>query len=518
MAVTVDVNKQSAPPVTFGGRKRWWARARFVVGTFLCFYILIVANIITFRHPLRFDFTEERMHSLSRATFDKLELVQEEVLIVYPQLHQPDNNVNVAEMRVLKRTRLLLREYMARQPLIKIAAELDVFGDPERWEQVRDEFDLDKSQVNRFIFFTGKGQSFRQTVTPRDLARFGAAPDPLIDIPEIKGYRGEKAITDAITRLITQERRNVYFVQDKGGPTLNPQASQAGGPDGLNALEHELSTEGMDVRELSIGLVKTIPDDCALLVIAGSFQPYSADEIRVIDRYLHGGGPLLVTLGPRRTGIEDLLEDWRVKVLDDKVQGRIVFPGRKVATTQVPARVFNRLHPVTKVFVNVPRFDFLLDSPRPLQPGRMGKGLESTGILEIRSTDGVESYYLVPADKTEALRAPGNFTVGMVVSQAVPERPPPGFQRLDTRILVMGGTSFLTDRMLRGASHRDLLMNGVAWLLGEEEKATVSGTEWAKRTLRTDPAINSFLFWVPIFLLPGVFLSIGAFLSFLRRT
>jgi hypothetical protein len=517
VAVTVEVNKQPSAPATFAGSKRLWARVRFVVGTFLCFYILVVVNIITFRHPVRFDFTAERVHSLSQATLDKLELVQQEILVVYPQFVQPGNNVNVAELRVLDRTRLLLSEYMARQPLIKMAAEVDVFGDPERWVQILDEFDLEKSQVNRFIFFTGKDQSFSQTVTPRDLARFGTPADPVMDIPEIKGYRGERAITDAITRLIGQERRNVYLVQDKGGPTLVPQASQAQGPGGLNALVHELATEGMDVRPLSLGLVKQIPDDCALLVIAGSFQPYSPDEIRVVDRYLHGGGRLLVTLGPRRTGIEDLLEDWRVKVLDDKVQGQISFPGRKIATFDVPARAFNKLHPITKVFVNVPRFEFTLDRPRPLEPGRMGKGLETTGILEVRSAD-KESYYLVPDDRTKALPPPGNFTVGMVVTQEVPARPPPGFQRLDTRILVIAATSFLTDQSFRRASHRDLLMNGVAWLLGEEEKATVSGSEWATRTLPTDPAISSFLFWVPIFLLPGLFLAVGAFLSFLRRT
>lgn len=518
MAVTVGVDKQSTPPLTFGARKRWWSRARFALGAFLCFYILIVVNIIIFRHPARFDFTAESMHSLSKATLDKLKLIREEILVVYPRFQQPNNNVNFAEVRVLERTRLLLREYMARQPLIKIAAELDVFSDPERWVQVRNEFDLDESQVNRFIFVTGSGRSFRQTVTPRDLARFGAVADPLMEIPEIKGYRGEKAVTDAITRLIAQERRNVYLIQDKGGPTLNPQASQAGGPDGLNALAHELATEGMDVRELSIGLVKRIPDDCALLIIAGSYQPYSAAEIRVVDRYLHAGGRLLVTLGPRRTGLEDLLEDWSVKVIDDSVQGRIDLPGTSVATREVPVRSFSRIHPITKVFVNVPRFDFLLDHPRPLEPGRRGKGLESMGILEVRSTEKGESYYLVPDDRRKALGAPGDFTVGMVVAQEVPERPPPGFQRLNTRILVMGGSSFLTDRKFFRASHRDLLMNGVAWLLGEEEKVTVSGTEWAKRTLRTDPSIKSFLFWIPIFLLPGVFLSIGAFVSFLRRT
>ena len=43
------------------------------------------------------------------------------------------------------------------------------------------------------------------------------------------------------------------------------------------------------------------------------------------------------------------------------------------------------------------------------------------------------------------------------------------------------------------------------------------GQAWAERMLKSSPGVQRFLFWVPIFLLPGVFLCMGAFVYYLRR-
>ncbi len=252
-------------------------------------------------------------------------------------------------------------------------------------------------------------------------------------------------------------------------------------------------------------------------MIAGPFQPYSKGELQVIDAYLRGGGRLLVALGPRRTGLEDLLKEWGGEGLEGKVQAQMQTTLDRIATAEVTARVFDRQHAATQVFQNVPRFEVQLVLPRPLAGGGAGKGLETTALLSARSGGG-QDFFLVPDREARELPKPEDFQLAVAVEQRVPERPPPGFQRLGTRILVVGSSSFLSDQYFLRASHRDFLMNGAAWLLGEEEKATVSGQDWAERVLRTDPSIQRFLFWVPIFLLPAAFLCMGAFVYYLRRT
>ena len=62
-------------------------------------------------------------------------------------------------------------------------------------------------------------------------------------------------------------------------------------------------------------------------------------------------------------------------------------------------------------------------------------------------------------------------------------------------------------------------MNSLAWLLGEEEQATVSGEEWTESMLPMgDATARKFLLWVPLGLLPATFLAFAALVFFARRT
>ena len=509
--------KASPPSATFSAQSRWGARASLLVGLFLSVYILFVANGIIFRHPVRFDLTEEKLLSLSKDSLERLKLIKEPIEVVIPTLLLKENPDHLAQHEVLARARLLLNEYLAAQPLLTIAAEVDVLARPDRWERIRADYKLESSQVNRFIFVAGSAKERRQTVTPGDLAFFAPARDPAVDVPQVKAFRGERAITDALSRIMTQDRRAVYFTQDKGEAQFRPKNERAIGVGGIRALLSELDSQGLEGRPLAISGLREIPADCSALVIAGANQPFAPDELRVLDGYLQGGGKLLVALGVRRTGLEGLLEDWSVKVPDGQVQSYIDTQLSKTSHAIVAARQFSRSHPATSIFVNVPRFEVQLELPRPLTASGKGKGLEAEPILGAASQRGLE-YYLVGLPDSKGLPKPDDFDLVLAVSQHVPERPPPGFQRLETRIIAAGSSTFLSDQYFLRSSNRDFLMNSLGWLLGDEVRSTSGSAEWANRTLHMDAAIEKYLFWVPIFLLPGVFLTAGALVYFARRT
>ncbi len=509
--------KKTAARASFSTRKRWSMRLSFLVGLFLAFYSLFLANGIVFRHPVRIDLTEEKLLSLSRDSLERLKLITEPVEVVIPTLLLRDNPDHLAQHDVLTRARLLLSEYLAAQPLIQVAAEVDVLEHPDRWERIRAEYKLESSQLNRFIFFAGKGRERRQTVTPNDLAFFGSVRDPGTDVPEVKAFRGERAITSALNRLVTVDRRAVYFTQDKGEAQFRPTSEKAVGVGGIRVLLGELDSQGLEGRPLSITGLREIPVDCSVLVIAGASQIFLPEELRVIDAYLERGGKLLVALGVRRTGIESCLEDWGVRVLEGQVQSYIDTPLSKTSHAVVAARQFSRSHPATSIFVNVPRFEVQLELPRPLVPGGKGKGFDAAPILSAVSHRGVD-YYLVGLPGSRELPKPADFDLVLAVSQVIPERPPPEFQRRDTRLVVTGSATFLGDQYFLRSSNRDFLMNCLRWLLGDEVRSTEGGTEWTKRTLRTDPSIERYLFWVPIFLLPGIFLTAGVLVYHVRRT
>ena len=178
------IGRDSRTVTSFGRGRRWLRRLNIAACVVLTLYILVPLNVIVYRHPLRLDLTQERLYSLSSATLSRLELVSEEIRVVFPFFVERENLVQVAHYRVLERARTLLDQYAIAQPLIKVVAEVSVYSEPDRWKQVSDDFDLSPIQWNRLIFFSGEGNNFRQTLTPQDLASFTpvatAGPRPCI--------------------------------------------------------------------------------------------------------------------------------------------------------------------------------------------------------------------------------------------------------------------------------------------------------------------------------------------------
>ena len=78
--------ESKTPPRTFGTGRRLSGVGDFILSFFLALYVLLLWNIIVFRHPVRLDLTRDRIHTLSQATLDRLELVREEMDRIVPEL------------------------------------------------------------------------------------------------------------------------------------------------------------------------------------------------------------------------------------------------------------------------------------------------------------------------------------------------------------------------------------------------------------------------------------------------
>lgn len=511
-------------PRSFGRLLRWSARADFALSVLLALYCLAVGNILIFRHPslfgvsLRLDLTSARVHTLSPETLNRLKLVREEIQVVIPRYLVRGDPQHEAYREVLRRARYLLNQYVAAQPLIRIAAEVDIFERPQEWLKIREKYRLSEGQINRFIFIAGPDGEYRQAVGPSDLASFEESKDPAYRAPEVKSFRAEKAITDAITRLIERRKRVIGFTQEKQEPSIEPLKGRGPLVLGLTQLVRELETHGIAAKRLDGIAQRGIPSDCDAVAIVGPMLDFTAGEIEALRQYLRQGGKLFVALGRARTSLEDLLEEWGVGVLPGEVRALVVLPGQQTARDEVAARKFDLFHPITKGFKDVQRFEVIMDAPRALQPGGFEKGLQATPILEARSErDGPERFYRLRPGEPLGGKKPGDYVLAVAVSQQVPERPPPGFQRLPVRIVVCGESSFLTDGSFLRGSHQDFALNSFLWLLGEEEKASVGGQDWARVVLPATPPARRFLFLGPVVLLPCFFLAVGFIVYAVRR-
>ena len=107
------------PAAGFGAVQRWKGRLTVGIGLLLGSYLLLIGNLIAFRHPWRIDLTTEGLYTLSRETLDRLKLVHEEIEVVIPTLLLRDNPEHAAVQEVLRRARATLNEISSAQPLVR---------------------------------------------------------------------------------------------------------------------------------------------------------------------------------------------------------------------------------------------------------------------------------------------------------------------------------------------------------------------------------------------------------------
>lgn len=516
----------SEQPQSFSRARRNGSRRRFILNLSLLLWILFVVNGIAFRSSGRIDFTEEQVLTLAPETRELLDLVGrtgKEIRVVFPYFVQVKNSKLISHHRALVRAMDLLKIYSSEQPLIRVDSAVDINESPDEWGLVCEKYDLSGAQFNRLIFFSGKSNELRQTVMPNDVATFKAHPSSPSEPMQINFFRAEEAMTEAIKRLINQERMKCYFTQGHG-------EFQLGVASRMMALRHDLRASGFDPVALHLRQDGRIPEDCDLLVIAAPKKDFSPAELDAVDGYLAGGGKLLVALGAHRSKLESVLKKWGIEVFEGRVKSIITGLESETNASWVACRNINRLHSVTSPLVTgkegeLVDYGIQLLEPRSLKAVGAPFRLLSEKLFSTGGSKENERYYLVGGGGSGggvSEQARSDFTVAVATRQEKLDRPPENWEPLATRVIVVGSGSLLLDRPggFPTGSHRDLVMNCFNWLVEKEDLVTSGGARSPERriNLAGNPSLRWFVVLASVVIFPGVFLLLGGFVYFLRRS
>ena len=101
----------------------------------------------------------------------------------------------------------------------------------------------------------------------------------------------ENAITNALRKVLQVERKKVYFLAGHAERDLNDSK-----PGGFQVTKRALENEGYDVESLNLLSRDAVPQDAALVIVAGPKKPLLSTEVQALKVYLEKGGRLLIML------------------------------------------------------------------------------------------------------------------------------------------------------------------------------------------------------------------------------
>ena len=318
------------------------------------------------------------------------------------------------------------------------------------------------------------------------------------------------------------KEKSVYFVQGHG-------ERDTAGSDrrtGYSGIAQVLQIDNFKVEKLGLLQQKSVPAEATVLVIAGPQADYTPDEIAMVRDYLQRGGRALVMLDPPTradaaplTNLVALLHDWGIDAGNDivvDVSGRSNEPSLPVAMPPYPS------HPV------VDRFELFTVYPiaRSMTPvsggvnGRTAQPIIETSPRSWAETD-IKSLLTTGRLTSDAAKGDktGPIPLGAAVSATAPEAPSPPKpenqveatkeeepKKPETRVVAIGDSDFASNGFLGTVGSRDLFMNALNWLAGQENMIAIRPREAQDRRLSMTADQQRFMMLLTIFIIPGAIL------------
>lgn len=433
--------------------------------------ILGALAFLSVRHPLQWDWTEAGIHSLTPASLQVLEQIDPERPVEILAFFLPGSELGAQDV-------LDLYSYASDRVEVRVI-------DPNRRPDLATRHEV---RTNGVMIVCGG---------PCDAASGTAR----VSEPS------EQELTRAI-RSVISERRKVYFLTGHGEAVLDDAQVE-----GASVAKRALEGENLEVEPLVLASLEGVPEDAAAVIVAGPNRTLFDRELGALDRYLRGGGAVLLLAEPIvETNLEAQVAEWGIQlgddiVIDEQIQ---LFAGPQLGVE--PVVVSYGPHPVTEQLEGKITTFHLARSVRAVEGG-------DADVVELATTQ--EASWA----ESDVARFTKESRVGLDES----DRPGPvalaaarSFERTDGeeregRLIVVGDSDFARNRYIAQAANADLFLNMVNWLVGDEGFISIDRKlPRASSVMMTNEQFYNFRY-LSLFVLPEVTLISGILIWWRRR-
>ncbi|HDT15026.1 MAG TPA: hypothetical protein ENN55_02335 [Firmicutes bacterium] len=442
--------------------------------TLLVLGIIVVIQAIAVSRPVVIDLTEEKKYTLSEQTLNVLNSLDAGINAYYFY------SVSARSVRVEDR----LKMYETASP--------------------------------KFRFFAVDADKNPAEAQRLGIERYGLIALQREDTGAIERVEllSEEGITNALLRLVRDEVKKIYFTTGHGEPAIDAPHNDK---NGISIFAGELKKVNYGTGELEIFSEGKVPEDCAVLVIAGPKTDIFPGEADAISDYLLKGGRIVV-MYPPMTGLPNLEKlmlkygitahndivvdnvsrmlggDFLMPIISSYDYHKITAALGRTSSFMPMARSFNikseingiKLYPIAET-----------------HPSAWGE-TDLAGIRQGRAAKD-EKDYSAPL----IVAAIADIDNGVFAS---------GIQSVDTnaKIVVFGSVEFVLNNYIGTAANKNFVMNTISYLAEDEDLLAIPPKDNSFEPLFMSKVQGRMLFLIPAVFLPLLFLAAGI-MVFVRR-
>ena len=409
--------------------------------------IAVLVNMIATTIPSKFtelDISAGDLYSLSDYSKQIAEKIDTDVTIY--QLATKSNKDSTVST--------LLDRYADLNSHIKVELR-----DPEI-SQIASEYTKDEVNANSLIFVSDKRSKvvdyadiYEYSEDAQMAAYYGQSVSPDL-------FDGESEITSALNYVTTDVLPKVYALTGHGEFEL-PAAVTSG-----------VASENIELCDLDLTLQKTVPEDCACLLLMGPNIDITKDELQTILAYMENGGRIFIAaltasaLQSKTPNFNSLLAEYGIEasegfVIEGDETGYYYYPNYIVPTLDSHEITDPLIDSGYHAFMPMAQSFTLSDSYRSslqITP------LLSTSDKAFSRTDMQNSSVEKTAGDTD-----GPFDLAYAVSEAVGDK--------EMRAVIFSTPYFLDGDFASYAGDLNLFLNSLKWMCELEENISVVQTK-----------------------------------------
>lgn len=449
-----------------GRQARYGSNATIMTIAFMG--ILVVVNLLIYNNSKTWDLTQDKTHTLATETINTLKQMQGKVSVLafFSSRTSSDS------------ARQLLNDYKNAS-----AGKFDYkFVDPEA--------DPVAAQMAK-------------------ITQDGSLAVEVGQRQEVITSPTEQTLTAALIRLSSSGQKSVYLLSGHG--EYDPSASD---DSSIGQVKIDLEAKSYVIKQLNLLVDHKIPEDAAVIIIAGAQKPVSTDEVNLIKDFVAKGGGLIVLADPTPVTqfgnspdpLADYLDQtWGIKLDNDFVVDLSAQPN-SVAVAD-PNAYGN--HPITnnlkgKTVVVFPAARSVeIHTVENVTPVILAK----TSSQSWAETD-LEALKQNQVQFNQGTDVPGPVSLAVAADNS----------NTKARVVVVGNSGFAINAYITRYGNEDFLVNSVDWTAKQDNLINLTPKNTTQRVLAPPQTYTMGLILLgSVFVIPGFVVALGIIVWVQRR-
>lgn len=456
--------------------------------TIAFFVILLIVNFLMYRSPNRIDVTATRVFSLSEQTLQILDELDNEVVAnAFFVEYQGSNSAK-------QQAEDLLNEFSRRSALFSYR-----FIDPE----------LNRAQALKYnvkvyptVVFEDKNSGRQQGVS---------------------SFTEQEFVTGVLVSTDVQQKEIRFLIGHGEAEFTKDPMLQSVDDDGLDYAIEGMQRDNYRVLPLNLKQTAKVPEDTAVLVIAGPTNNLDKGEFEAISEFIAGGGNIIAMFDPGLPdGFNALIAPYGVVIGDtmvadavSNVAGEMLTPMLQKANGQYATSNQTGIGIADKIGVTFYPEAGSIDSI--INPADMPPHIKFNAIGITTPASWLETDPENPGFSEEEF--PGPFVISGLLEASGQIQEPTSLvaDRVPAKVVIFSDSDFATNKYFHSSDNSDLFLNSVNWLADDYELISIRPKLIPYRELVVNARERDFIKWSSWVFPPSLMLILGVIVWWRRR-